>query len=55
MSGPLPGYACEGGKREEARMVGLLHVPRELRRVGDREAPGGNLKPAGFQGPGSRQ
>ena len=33
-------------------MVGLLHVPRDLWRVGDREAPGVNLKPAGFQGQG---
>ena len=53
--GCLPGCAYEGGNKEEARMVGLLHVPRELRRVGEREAPGGNLKPAGFQVPGSRQ
>ena len=52
---PLPRCACEGGNRVEARMVGLLHVPRELRRMGDGEAPGGNLKPASFQGPGSRQ
>ena len=50
--GTLPGYACEGGNREEAIMVGLLHVPRDLWRVGDREAPGVNLKPAGFQGQG---
>ena len=47
--GTLPGYACEGGNREEAIMVGLLHVPRDLWRVGDREAPGVNLKPAGFR------
>ena len=33
-------------------MVGLLHVPRDLWRVGDREAPGVNLKLAGFQGQG---
>ena len=33
-------------------MVGLLHVPRDLWRVGDREATGVNLKPAGFQGQG---
>ena len=49
---PLPGCAYEGGNREEARMVGLLHVPRDLRRVGDREAPGGSSGPAGFQGVG---
>ena len=48
----MPGCACEGGNREEARMVGLLHVPRDLWRVGDREAPGVNLKLAGFQGQG---
>ena len=48
----LPGYAYEGGNREEARMVGLLHVPRDLRRVGDREAPGGSLELSGFQGLG---
>ena len=46
---PLPGCAYEGGNREEARMVGLLHVSRDLRRVGDREAPGGSLEPSGFQ------
>ena len=51
----LPRCACEGGNREETRMVGLLHVRRELGTVGDGEAPGGNLKPASFQGPGSRQ
>ena len=33
--GCLPGCAYEGGNKEEARVVGLLHVPRELRRVGD--------------------
>ena len=27
---PLLGCAYEGGNREEARMVGLLHVPRTL-------------------------
>ena len=27
---PLPRCAYEGGNREEARMVGLLHVPRTL-------------------------
>ena len=37
---PLPGHAYEGGNRQEARMVGSLHVPRDLRRVGDRQAPG---------------
>ena len=49
---PLPGHAYEGGNRQEARMVGSLHVPRDLRRVGDREAPGGSSGPAGFQGLG---
>ena len=49
---PLPGCAYEGGNRQEARMVGSLHVPRDLRRVGDREAPGGSSGPAGFQGLG---
>jgi hypothetical protein len=38
---PLPECACEGGKREEARTVGYLHVPRDLGRMADREAPGG--------------
>ena len=51
--GTLPGCAYEGGNREEARMVGLLHVPSDLWRVGDREAPGVNLNPAGFQGQGA--
>ena len=50
--GTLPGCAYEGGNREEARMLGVLHVPRDLWRVGDREAPGVNLNPAGFQGQG---
>ena len=37
---PMPGYACEGGNREKTRAMGKLHVPRDLRRVGDRQAPG---------------
>ena len=49
---PLPGCASEGGYREEARMMGLLHVPRDLRRVRDREAPGGSSGLSGFQGVG---
>ena len=36
----MPGYAGEGGNREKTRVVGKLHVPSDLRRVGDREAPG---------------
>ena len=28
---PLPRCACEGGNREEARMVGLLHVHENSR------------------------
>ena len=44
----------EGTGRKQGRL-GLLHVRRELGTVGDGEAPGGNLKPASFQGPGSRQ
>ena len=52
---PLPVCACEGGNREEARMVGWLLVLRDLGAAGDREGPGVSSEPAGvhFQGLGN--
>ena len=52
MSPPLLGCAYEEGNSGKARMPGLLHDTRDLRRVGDREDPGCNLGPAGFQDQG---
>ena len=46
---PLPTYACEAGKWEDARLVGWLLVPKDLGTVGDRECPGVCSEPGGFQ------